>query len=231
MMKWMKSLRKKLSSDRADSILVPALILAPVLAISVGLAVEVQKNSYVKTERVNAIQDAASSAVGLADSRGSLNWKVVDRIVNEYEHNRFGERVFSATANTDAHYDDLGVKETGESKIFDDLSNTEGGCLVGRGDEAGARYPQYKVTLETARGVRDENAPTVTFTRTQPTLNQLNSLVPLNRGEVYRAVRVEIVDQTPNLVMGIAGVPCQKFDLSASAVTFSADADLPPLRG
>lgn len=221
-----KSLKQKFLTDRADSILVPALILAPVLALSVGLAVEVQKNSYVRTERTNAIQDAASSAVSLADSRGSLNWSVVDKIVNEYEHNRFGGKKFSATSNSKLQYDGGLGKETAESTVFDGSGDS---CLVG---SEGEQYPQYRITLEEGRGTNSESAKTVTFNRTQPSTAQLNSTNRLNAVDadgkpvIYRAVRVQVIDQTPNILLGMAGMPCQKFDLTASAVTFAADADI-----
>lgn len=234
-----KAFKKRFLTDRADSILVPAMILAPVMAITLGISVEVVKNAYIKAERVNAIQDSASSAVTLTDTRGSLDWKVVDRIVNEYEHNRFGERVFSSTANSKLKYDTEGGKqvgqETGESTIFDDTSNTSGGCFVGHGDDEGQRYPQYKITLNTARGEK-ASAPvekTVSFTRTQPTETQLNQMANLavndpatGKRAIYRSVTVQIIDQTPNMIMSMMGAPCQKFDLTASAVTFSASSDL-----
>jgi len=226
-----KLIKGKALSDRADSILVPAMILLPVLALGIGIAVEVQKNNFVRSERINAIQDSASAAVTLTDSRGSLNWKVVDKVVNEYEHNRFGGKKFSSANNTGLQYDDT-YRETAESQAYQDTTIGAGGCLVGTGDKAGDRYPQYKVTLDTGRGSTADtlgtNAKpvTVSFTRTQPTVAQLNQIAPLGAKTIYRSVTVEVIDQTPNLVMGIAGVPCQKFDLSASAVTFSADADI-----
>lgn len=229
-----KAFKKRFLTDRADSILVPAMILAPVMAITLGISVEVVKNAYIKAERVNAIQDSASSAVTLTDTRGSLDWKVVDRIVNEYEHNRFGERVFSSTANSKLKYD-TATKESAESTIFDDTSQTDAGCFIGHGDNEGQRYPQYKITLNTARGEK-ASAPvekTVSFTRTQPTEAQLNQMANLavndpatGKRAIYRSVTVQIIDQTPNMIMSMMGAPCQKFDLTASAVTFSADSDL-----
>lgn len=224
-------------SDRADSILVPALILAPVVAFTVGLCVEVSKNSYVRSERVNMIQDSASAAVKLTDSRGSLNWNVVDRIVNEYEHDRFGGKKFSSTNNDVLKYDD-GQRETQEGQIFGNKNSTDAqSCLA----QNGQSYPQYKITLDTVRGNQKDaqgrtlNHPkTVSFTRTQPTLSQLNLSKPLTtdrdangKAYIYRSVTVEVIDQTPNLMLGMAGIPCQKFDLTASAVTFSANSDIP----
>lgn len=229
-----RAFKKRFLTDRADSILVPAMILAPVMALTLGMAVEVVKNGYIKAERVNAIQDSASSAVTLTDTRGSLNWKVVDRIVNEYEHNRYGKRVFSSTANSKLKYD-TGTKESAESTIFDDTSNTSAGCFIGHGDNEGQRYPQYKVTLNTARGEKANAAveKTVSFTRTQPTEARLNQMANLRvtdpatgKPAIYRSVTVQIIDQTPNMIMSMMGAPCQKFDLTASAVTFSASSDL-----
>lgn len=229
-----KRFRRRFLTDRADSILVPAMILAPVMALTLGMAVEVVKNGYIKAERVNAIQDSASSAVTLTDTRGSLDWKVVDRIVNEYEHNRYGKRVFSSTANSKLKYD-TGTKESAESTIFDDTSKTSQGCFIGHGDDEGQRYPQYKVTLNTARGEKANAAveKTVSFTRTQPTEAKLNQMANLRvidpatgKQAIYRSVTVQIIDQTPNMIMSMMGAPCQKFDLTASAVTFSASSDL-----
>lgn len=223
MLNFFRRLLAKLRSDRADSILVPAMILIPVVALCIGMAIEVSKNNYVRTERINAIQDAATSAVSTADSRGSMNWKVVDRIVNEYEHNRFGGKTFSRTENTRISADDEGLKkETAESTVFDPSSPSENACLV---DSDGTKYPQYRVTLQEKRGATSTEAPTVTFNRTQPTEKQLDSMAPL-KGGFYRVVEVEIIDQTPNIVLGMAGMPCQKFTLTASAVTFGANSDL-----
>lgn len=237
-----KALKRKLFTDRADSILVPAMILAPVMALTLGISVEVVKNSYIRTERINAIQDSASAAVGLTDSRGSLDWKVVDKIVNEYEHNRFGKKVFSRTSGLGTSVYDDTTRETANSQAFNGFNAGEEGCLVGHGDTEGQKYPQYKVTLNTARGEMALPAAsrTVSFTRTQPDVQQLNNTAPLLKSYknpadgatapakpvVYRSVTVEIIDQTPNLMMGLAGVPCQKFDLTASSVTFSASSDL-----
>lgn len=244
-----KRFRRRFLTDRADSILVPAMILAPVMALTLGMAVEVVKNGYIKAERVNAIQDSASSAVTLTNTRGSLDWKVVDRIVNEYEHNRYGKRVFSSTANSKLKYDDFDedgkainrdkdgkvIRESAESTIFDDTSKTSQGCFIGHGDDEGQRYPQYKVTLNTARGEKANAAveKTVSFTRTQPTEAKLNQMANLRvidpatgKPAIYRSVTVQIIDQTPNMIMSMMGAPCQKFDLTASAVTFSASSDL-----
>lgn len=213
----------KFRSDRADSILVPAMILIPVVALCIGMAIEVSKNNYIRTERISAIQDAANSAVSLADSRGSMNWKVVDRVVNEYEHNRFGGKTFSRTNNTQLKYDES-VRETAESQaLVSAASAKDDACLVD--GETGAKYPQYKVTLQAKRGATSTTAPSVTFNRTQPTMSQLNSQAPLGN-TLYRVVEVQIIDQAPNIVLGMAGMPCQKFTLSASAVTFGADSDL-----
>lgn len=234
MLKFLKRFKARFFTDRADSILVPAMILAPVMAITLGISVEVVKNAYIKSERVAAIQDSASSAVSLTDTRGSLNWSVVDRIVNEYEHNRYGERVFSRTANTRIPADDK-VEESPESTIFDDKSNTDAGCFIGHGDNEGEKYPQYKITLNTARGdnANESIEKTVAFTREQPDINTLDRQFPLNiidpetgKPAIYRSVTVQIIDQTPNMIMSMLGAPCQKFDLTASAVTFSANSDL-----
>lgn len=232
-----KFLKGRYLSDRADSILVPALILAPVVAFCVGMCVEVGKNAYVRSERVNMIQDSASAAVKLTDSRGSLNWSVVDRIVNEYEHDRFGGKKFSSTTNDVLKYDDS-QRETAEGGVFGNSAKTEAqSCLA----QDGQTYPQYKITLDTVRGTQKDaqgrslNHPkTVTFTRTQPSVSSLNVSKPLNtdrdangKAYIYRSVTVEIIDQTPNIMLGMAGIPCQKFDLTASAVTFSANSDIP----
>lgn len=223
-----KYLKRRFLSDRADSVLVPAMILIPVVALVMGIAVEVQKNSYVRSERINAIQDSASSAVTLTDSRGSLSWRSVDRVVNEYEHNRFGGQKFSTRLEENRlRYDDAG-RETAESRGLEGIDSTDS-CLQ---DDDGQRYPQYKVTLDTGRGASADaatatNKPvTVSFTRTPPTAAQLAQTAPLATKTIYRSITVEVIDQTPNLVMGMAGVPCQKFNLQASAVTFSADSDL-----
>lgn len=227
MLKFLKNLLAKFRSDRADSILVPALILIPVVAFCIGMAIEVSKNNYVRTERINAIQDAANSAVSTADSRGSLSWKVVDRVVNEYEHNRFGGKTFSRTNNDTRLKYDTGVRETAESRVYDAASPKDNSCLA---DSDGTKYPQYKITLRENRGDAAlanpaVEAESVTFSRTQPTVSQLNTQAPLY-GNLYRVVEVEIVDQVPNIVMGMAGMPCQKFTLTASAVTFGANSDL-----
>ena len=155
MLKFFKRLLAKFRSDRGDSILVPAMILIPVVALCIGMAIEISKNNYIRTERVNAIQDAASSAVSLADSRGSVNWKVVDRIVNEYEHNRFGGKTFSLTSNTQLKYD-TSVRETAESKALTTKA-ADDACLVD--SKTGAKYPQYKVTLQEKRGDSAKSDP------------------------------------------------------------------------
>lgn len=234
-------LRKGIFSDRADSILVPTMFLIPVLAISVGLAIEVAKNSYIRAERISAIQESTASAVKMVDSRGSLNWNTVERVVDQYEYLRFGESVFGP--GTDDRI--AGEKDTQNSKVFNELAGEK--CLAGTGDSAGELYPQYKITLDTGRE-NDETSleakslgldltRTVSFTRTPPSAQQLANSAStkletsyrdrngVQKPVIYRSITVEIIDQTPNLVMGMAGVPCQKFDLTASSVTFYADSD------
>lgn len=218
-MNFLRKLLKKARSDRGDSILVPALILSVVVALVIGLAVEVGKNSYIRSDRINAIQDSASAAITLTDSRGSLNWSVVDKVVNEYEHNRFGKRVYSSKANTSIQYDDFFIRETSESQVFKD----QGRC----GEDNGQKYPYYKITLDTTRGADSSaNSKSVTFARTQPSIAQLNHMAPLKAKSVYRSITVQVVDQAPNIMLSMAGMPCQKFDLNASAITFSANADV-----
>lgn len=221
MLKFFRMLRAKFFSDRGDSILVPAMIMLPVIALCLGMAVEVSKNNYIRTDRINAIQDAASSAVSLTNSKGSLDWKVVDKIVEEYEHNRFGGKKFGTNSTITSKYDDA-VRETADSKVFNDSTTGSDSCLEGNGE----KYPQYKITLDKNRGESTSSAKTVKFTRSQPSLQQIGVYPALSSTTVYRVVQVEIVDQAPNIFMGMAGMPCQKFTLSASAVTFGANSDL-----
>jgi hypothetical protein len=224
-------LTRNVRSDRADSVLVPAMILLPVLALIIGGAVEIQKNNYVRTERVNAMQDSVSSAVTLTNSQGSLDWRVVDRIVNEYEYHRFGGQKFSSTYNNEADRP-LSEKniDTAESKALEDFS---GGDQCLGGSTASETFPKYKITLDNVRGAAGANpdrlgdsASVAMFSRTAPSIYTSNPKRNLKPGVVYNSVTVEITDQTPNMFLGVVGMPCQKFVLEASAVTFSADADL-----
>ncbi len=214
-MRLWKYFKGRYLTDRADSILVPAMILAPVLALLVGITVEIGKNGYVRSERINAIQDSATAAVKTVDTQGSLNWAVVDKVVNEYERLRFGELKYSSSKKALV---EPGL-DTAESKAFV-------GCLDN--SKTGEKYPQYKITLLKERGDDPSSSdPSVSFTRTQPTKAALDARADLRLAPktIYRGVKVEIVDQTPNFLMSIAGAPCQKFDLSASAVTFGTDRD------
>lgn len=217
-MTFLNKLRAKLKSDRGDSILVPALILSIAVGLVIGLVFDVVKNGYVRSERINTIQDSASAAVTMTDNRGSLNWSVVDKVVNTYEYNRFGERLYSSTSNTGIEHD-TDVKETAESRVFDGYEKCS------EDSKTGKKYPYYKITLDTGRGDSVEKK-TVEFARTQKSVQQFNRDVPLNQKSIYRSVTVEVIDQTPNIMLGMAGMPCQKFDLTASAVTFSANKDL-----
>lgn len=217
-MTFLNKLRAKLKSDRGDSILVPALILSIAVGLVIGLVFDVVKNGYVRSERINTIQDSASAAVTMTDNRGSLNWSVVDKVVNTYEYNRFGERLYSSTSNTGIKHD-TDVRETTESRVFDGYEKCS------EDSKTGKKYPYYKITLDTGRGDSVEKK-TVEFARTQKSVQQFNRDVPLNQKSIYRSVTVEVIDQTPNIMLGMAGMPCQKFDLTASAVTFSANKDL-----
>lgn len=239
MLKLTSYLKRRLASDRADSVLVGGLLLIPMLAIIIGISLQASATNQMKTERVNAIQDSASAAVKLTNSQGSLNWGVVERVVNQYEYGRFGKKVFSNSSNTGISSGDA-AKDTAENRAFGNVCTT---------DDKGALYPQYKVTLDTVRGTQYgtdlktkakvlKNHPrTVTFTRTQPTIDQLNAQANLvkdpatgataldpttGKPYVYRSVSVEVIDLAPQLFLG----GCQKFDLTGSAVTFSGDTDI-----
>lgn len=233
-------LKRRLQSDRADAVLVGSLLMIPLLAIAVGICMQTSQSNNIKTERVNSIQDSTAAAVKLTDSQGSLNWSVVDRVVDEYEHNRFGKKVYSSSSYTQTQ----AIADTPETKAFDDTSDPVKSCLV---DSDGTSYPQYKITLDTVRGDQKDangvslNHPkTVSFTRTQPTASSLAASVPLTdtysyknpvtgtvtqKRYIYRVVTVEIIDKAPNLFTGVLGIPCQKYDLTASSVTFAANSD------
>lgn len=239
MLKITRYLKRRLSSDRADAVLVGGLLLLPMLGIVIGFSMQASATNQMKTERVNAIQDSASAAVRLTNSQGSLNWSVVEKVVNQYEYGRFGKKVFSNSSETGIRSEDA-ARDTADNRAFGDTCTT---------DADGARYPQYKITLDTVRGeqygvdlktkakVLKNHPKTVTFTRTQPTIAQLNSQAnlikdPVTGGTaidpttgkpyVYRAVSVEVIDLAPQLILG----GCQKFDLTGSAVTFSGDTDI-----
>lgn len=226
MLKITSYLKRRLSSDRADAVLVGGLLLLPMLGVVIGISLQASATNQMKTERVNAIQDSASSAVKLTSSQGSLDWKVVDRIVNQYEYGRFGKKVFSNSSSTGITSSDA-ARDTAENRAFGDKCTT---------DTDGVRYPQYKITLDTVRGTqtttdgKSKNHPrTVSFTQTQPTISQLNAQANLagtdpttGKPYVYRSVSVEVIDLAPQLFLS----GCQKFDLTGSAVTFSADTDL-----
>lgn len=217
-----RTFKAKFFTDRADSILVPALILAPVMALAVGLAVEVTKNNYVRNDRINSIQDAAVSAASTANSRGSLSWEVLDSVVNEYEHQRFGQKVFSGADNGDLTYD--GGK--GQETLTDMFGGRESACLVNEDD--GTKYPYYTVTLKEGRAedAKTSSSRTISFSRTQPTVANANLKSQLDPSKIYRSVEVKIVDSTPNIIMGMMGASCQNFSLSASSVTFAVNSDL-----
>lgn len=217
-----RAFKAKFFTDRADSILVPALILAPVMVIAVGLAVEVTKNNYVRNDRINAIQDAAVSAASTANSRGSLSWEVLDSVVNEYEHQRFGQRVFSAVNNGDLTYDEGEGQET----LTDMFGGRESACMVN--EEDGMQYPYYTVTLKEGRAddATTSSSRTISFSRTQPTVASANMKAQLDPSKIYRSVEVKVIDSTPNIIMGMMGAPCQNLTLSASSVTFAVNSDL-----
>jgi len=219
-------LKRRLSSDRADSVLVGGLLLIPMLAVVIGISLQSSATNQMKTERVNAIQDSASAAVKLTNSQGSLNWSVVEKVVNQYEYGRFGKKVFSNSSSTGVSSGDSS-RDTAENRAFGDSCTT---------DADGALYPQYKITLDTVRGNQEtadgksKNHPrTVSFTRTQPSISQLNTQAALGGTDpttgkpyVYRSVSVEVIDLAPQLFLG----GCQKFDLTGSAVTFFGNTDI-----
>lgn len=238
MLRW---INKRLRSNKADSILVPALILFPLVLAFMSIAIDTTKSHYVKDQREQAAEQAAKAGISAGlNSQGTIhNWDFVPYVVNAYMNQRNGYEV-GATAEGSAFDGD------GYCAFYEGASKEETPVYQ-------KPLPYFKITVGSGRDAESTGGfsgrsnfpangkPSIEFEldeigRGSTTIEQqqqwLRSFAPeIPQNQRMNSITVEVLDYTAPL--GFSPLTfmndnrgCQYLSVSGSSISFGTTDDL-----
>lgn len=218
-MKIFKNLKKRLKSDTASGTFIIFIIMLPIFLMAMGFAFDVAKNGYVKSQYNEMLQNVSTEAVRYVGTNGTLAggssaMLVAQNVVNKYEHFMAEENPSTST-----------IMSAYNRPIGSDSSAPA--CSTLEIDGATRQLPFMKISFSGDRHgaigseATTENvywSPREEGGNLQGTL--ANDLINLH------SVNVEVYDASPNFLLGMFGMNCQKLDFKISSITFGNQEDV-----
>lgn len=197
---------KSTIKDKADAILVTAIISMPLIMIAFGFAADTAKNVYVSNTYATKAQAAIETAVKSIDSRGSLNNDSVRKFISEFDTQAKGSEV-----------------QTNESKSFETKS-----CSTAKINNVERKLPYYEIELGTARAKDTEGTSNLWKVQagSQVVDQQLYRTDSKGKRVKYKVIRADVYNGSQNIILGMFGQPCQLVKSSVSAISFGDNTDL-----
>lgn len=198
--------------DRGDAVLITFILSMMFIVAVAAFAVDISKNILIKNQMNSAIQQSAQIAVKEINARGSLNQE--------------SYKAFVKTLN----------QELGNQLAAPNNSVSSCPISVDGVDMSGDKGPYFKLALSPRRGADlgdsafSINNPTY-ITGTLPEIATIYNSESFKEkirqsGTVYRVLDVKMYASYPNIMLGMVGIPCQEFEIRASAVAFGSQEDL-----
>lgn len=202
--------------DSGDAIFIVIFISLIFILVITGLVVDIGKNVVMKGNYNNYAQESAEVAVKEITARGSLNEKAYQTFVREY--------VSKTYSTTPAGLNAINPK-TGRPVL-------ETGCKLKIPTSGGAYEvidytgPYFELSLSDKRAGGTKFA-TVKGTANE-VINQTARIAEDLKAEPtkLRVLNVTMYESTPNFLLGMAGFPCQQFNVEVSSIAFGSQEDL-----
>lgn len=194
--------------DRGDGILVMGVIFIPLMVIVAGLAMDLMKAVYIKSSFQSYGQEAVSNAVRYVNDRGGLTESAVFYAIANYMAQTNGSAGVTSASTTAG---------TNEVRGF----VRQGQCTEVNVPGVGVKKAPYIVVKLKAKRGKDEPASnTWVYESSIPTM-QSGAMNPTDR-----VLEMTVYEAVPNIMLGMAGVPCQEFRTEVSAITFGNQEDI-----
>lgn len=207
--------KKRLRSDLASGTLVTGIISMLFLLLCAGMAIDVTKNSYLKSSFSAMSQNAAQTAVKSVNEVGSLTDQAPHMLVTEYLRQK-GSEYDNSAVGAGVHYD--------ETTAYQSPGCSTRTVTSWDGGEVEAALPYIVMRFDTGRqvGTGTGSAVYVSEGGGDPQLVSGS----WNPNLKYTVVAAEISDSSNNVMLGSFGVPCQDYRNLVSAITFGSNEDL-----
>lgn len=194
----------KISSDRADSVLIIFLVSVPLLILVMGFVVDLNKNVNTKIAYNSMAQTSAETAVKAITPSGSLDRNSVVALVDEY-------RIQSGAS-------EFHTNETGVYK-----SET---CSTMEVDGVEREMPYMVINLQKERGEGEDGVnPRTSNWVIEGPRGRVDSK-NISGQTKYRAISATVYDSSTNS-FGTFGLPeCQLHRSEVSAIAFGSNEDL-----
>lgn len=191
-------------SDTGSDVLVVGMMLFPILAASVGFALDVSKNVYLSNSYVSMAEEAVAEASQHRNIYGELNRNSGTAFVQEYRIQR-GDTVANAGTQT---------RETAAFRSGCQNSMTR--ADLGLSGQGSVSLPYVVINYENERGFN----PSGTRYESQ------GGAAPDMGG--YQATGRYVIEATVyetgnNFLLGIFGADCQVYQSNASSLSISSD--------
>lgn len=212
----MSKISKSFKKDKADAVLVTSILVIMMIAMFVGIAIDVNKNLMVRDTRQTIVQDAVSASIRSVSTSGYLNDKSLITFVESFTN------ILSQSGDEYAW-------GSGDCKIEE--------SIIGYNPAEKREVTELiEIRLITERGTRDGQvyqiiSPNDSVSTTSLTLSNGYKIIPDPRvSGVHRfkpvGIEAKYTKAVSNSILGMVGVPCQKLTSEASAIVFGINADL-----
>lgn len=187
--------------DRASATLVSGIISTFFILLVTGFAIDISKNSYLKSEFASRAQHSVDISSKDMNARGGMKDTTPASLVTTY-NTTFGDDSTEAFKSPGC--------QVQEATLWD-----------GSVGEVTLPYIVIKMDTDRARGVESDlvyvsegGAPPVQVSGT------------FDPSATYRVLNAEVTDYSQNFFLGMFGMGCQKFSPSVSAIAFGSNEDL-----
>lgn len=215
----MSKISKSFKKDKADAVLVTSILVIMMIAMFVGIAIDVNKNLMVRDTRQTIVQDAVSASIRSVSTSGYLNDKSLITFVESFTNilSQSGDEYAWGSGDCKIEESIIGYNPA-EKREVTELIEIQ--LIQERGSVGVAKFQ-----------VLSPNDSISTRHTGALTLSNGYKIIPDPR--VYGVHRFESVGieakyskAVSNSILGMVGVPCQKLTSEASAIVFGINADL-----
>lgn len=201
----MRKFFNKRNKDRASATLVTGIISFMFLALCMGTALDISKNSFLSGSFKTRAQQASQASLKTLDARGGLKSTAANSFVTEYINDGIGDESKYFSSNT------------GQCRTMD-VDGWDGKTV------SNAKLPYIVIKFDTDRKVGNTSGGPVYVSTNGDTPKLVSGKFDV--ATKYTVINAKVTDAAPNFMLGMFGVPCQKFSPNVSSITFGSTQDL-----
>jgi hypothetical protein len=190
------------NKDRGSATLVTGIISLLFICLCAGFAIDIAKNSYLKSSFTSRAQQSTEVAVQKINPQGSIGENGPQALVSSY------------TGET-------GVRDETDVWKTDGCSTRE--ISTWNGDKKAVEMPYIVIRLGAERAVGTQSSVTYVSEGGRPPSIVSGTYDPFAK---YTVIAAEVNDSSRNLMLGMFGMSCQDYNAKVSAIAFGSNEDL-----